>query len=74
MIAEPTVLPPKNLGAPSDALELEWVHGYRAQDIRQNLWYTCVPGQVVYPAAQLVVRLDVGQWQQKFMTSHSDQV
>ena len=54
-IAGPSVLPKSDLSAPVDALELEWVHGYRAQDARQNLFYTAA-GAIVYPAAALVKR------------------
>lgn len=72
-IAEPSVVPTPNLSVPVDALQLEWVHGYRAQDCRQNLYYTA-GGAMVYPAAHVVVRLDGVAWQQKFMTDHSDSV
>jgi len=73
-VAEPTVLPPSDLAVPRDALQLEWVHGYRAQDARQNLFYTAGGSAVVYPASQVAVRLDITKWQQKFLHDHSDEV
>jgi hypothetical protein len=72
-VADPSHPPPPNLAAPTDALQLEWVHGYRAQDCRSNLAYAAGDA-IVYPAAMLVVRLKARQWQQKFMTEHSDEV
>jgi len=52
-IAEPSTLPPSDFTVPVDALSLEWVHGYRAQDCRQNLYYTA-GGAMVFPAASMV--------------------
>lgn len=72
-IAEPSAVPTSNLASPIEALQLEWIHGYRAQDCRQNLFYTA-SGALVYPAAHIVVKLDTLAWQQKFMTEHNDQV
>ena len=37
----PTTLPPLNKNAPG-GLELDWVHGYRCHDVRNNLRYTAL--------------------------------
>ncbi len=70
-VAEPSHIPPADKSVPADGLQLEWVHGYRAQDCRQNLFYVA-SGKIVYPAAHAAVRLDAVAWQQKFMLEHND--
>jgi hypothetical protein len=46
----PSVLPRIDASAPDVALELEWVHGYRSEDSRNNLRYNA-DGEIVYVAA-----------------------
>ena len=72
-IVEPAEFKPSKGGdeVPDCNLDLEWVHGYRAQDCRQNLFYVA-SGKIVYPAAHAAVRLDAVAWQQKFMLEHND--
>lgn len=65
----PALLP----DTPIDGLELEWVHGYRGHDSRNNLRYSA-EGRVVYPAAGLGVSLHVPSFTQKFCSEHSDEV
>jgi HELP motif len=70
-------------GANSDApcandLELEWVHGYRAQDCRNNAVYSA-GGAVVYHAAAVGIALTRGSGssgaaKQQFNTVHTDDV
>jgi hypothetical protein len=50
--------PPPTSDSPPDAdLELEWVHGYRSQDSRNNLRYSS-DGRIVYHAAALGITMD----------------
>eukprot|EP00953_Heterococcus_sp_UTEX-ZZ885_P031969 16726-Heterococcus_DN1.PRE.1 len=71
-------------GTQSDApsandLELEWVHGYRAQDCRNNAVYSA-SGAVVYHAAAVGIALvrdgksSSGSAKQQFNTVHTDDV
>ena len=68
--------------APSIALELEYVYGYRVFDSRQNLFYTSNPSNVVYMVAALGVVLNKDQNRQKFfgagpvnqVKGHSDDI
>lgn len=57
----PTTPPRASSDAPRERLELEWVHGYRAQDQRGSARYTA-RGDVVYPAGALgvVLRRELG--------------
>jgi HELP motif len=69
-------------GTQSDApsandLELEWVHGYRAQDCRNNAVYSA-SGAVVYHAAAVGIALirdgKSSSAKQQFNTVHTDDV
>lgn len=64
-IVEPTEPPRINPSKPDDELQLEWVHGYRAQDARNNLFYTA-SGEIVYTAAALGIVLDPLKWEQRY--------
>ena len=64
---------------PDDALELEWVHGFRGFDTRRAaLWLPGSGGRpaprAVYPAAALVVVYDAAGHAQKFLAKHTDDV
>ncbi|RLN88463.1 hypothetical protein BBJ28_00007707 [Nothophytophthora sp. Chile5] len=59
---------------PRDSLELEWVYGYRCHDVRNNLFLTRAKGLIVYPAASVVVVLDIKLWLQRHFKQHTDEV
>ena len=71
--------------APDSNLQLQWVHGYRSQDCRNNLRYVipspakasvAAPPEpiVVYPAAALGVVYDPHRHTQSFYPGHTDDV
>ena len=47
--------------APAISMNLEWVHGYRSRDAKNNLQYL-MDGSVAYHAAGLGICLDVGEY------------
>ena len=55
-IKEPTDLPRTSVDVPDASLVLEWVHGFSAQQARNNLRYT-QDGNIVYFAAALGLSL-----------------
>ena len=63
----------KGQSAPAANLELEWVHGYRAFDCRNNLRYTA-NGEIVYNTAALGVVYDPKSHRQFFYHGHTDDV
>ena len=59
--------------APSVNLELEFVHGYRAKDCRNNIKY--LPGdKLIYHAAAVGVVYDTEESSQSFFIGHSDDI
>ena len=59
--------------APEADMALEWVHGYRAFDCRNNLRYTA-NGEIVYNTAALGVVHDFKRRSQSFHIGHVDDV
>ena len=57
--------------APDCDMELQWVHGYRSFDCRNNLRYTG-KGHMVYPAAALGIVSN--KREQRFFNLHTDDV
>eukprot|EP01041_Mallomonas_annulata_P001002 gene1002-1969_t len=59
-----------------DELELEWVHGLRAFDARNNVEYVSCNGIscIVYPAGALGVLLDPSSKSQRYFRGHTDDV
>jgi WD40 repeat protein/Ca2+-binding EF-hand superfamily protein len=55
------------------ALQLEWVHGYRAHDTRNTVHYT-VLGDIVYCAGALCIVLNTERHDQRFMMLHTGAV
>jgi WD40 repeat protein/Ca2+-binding EF-hand superfamily protein len=66
-------MPPSDEEAPSEVLELEWVHGYRGQDSRDNCFYN-PEGEICYIAAGAGIVLNKRDWTQKFQLDHTDDV
>ena len=59
VIVAPTGAPKGNPSKPGSRLLLDWVHGYRAQDVRGNLRYN-MSGSLVYVHAGVDVRCGYG--------------
>lgn len=57
----------------SDELELEWVHGYRGHDCRNNVFYSGST-HVIYHAAALCVSVDLTKNTQKYFRGHTDDI
>ncbi len=64
--------------APSnDELELDWVHGYRGFDCRNNVFYIQIKGgkrYVLYYAAALGILFDPKVKHQRYFKGHSDDI
>ena len=60
----------------ADELELEWVHGYRGFDCRNNVFYSTVgeARYAVYHAATLGVCLDIRANKQRYFRGHTDDI
>jgi microtubule-associated protein-like 6 len=69
----PSKAPPENNSEPDSSLKLEWVHGYRAQDCRNNLRYTA-NNEVIYFAGTTNICLNVHEWQQRYHQAHTDDI
>ena len=62
-----------DVSAPDASLQLEWVHGYRALDCRNNIRYTA-EGCIVYHAAKVGIVYDALQHKQRFMMEHTEEI
>ena len=69
----PSDAPANNASPPDVGLELEWVYGFRAFDSKSNL-VSNARGEIVYPAAGLVVVLDSKAATQRHFLGHNDDV
>ena len=56
-IKEPADHPKINKKAPKEDLKIDWVYGYRSEEVRQNCQFNA-KGQAVYPTAALGVVFD----------------
>ena len=59
--------------APSNQLELEFIHGYRTHDTRNNLRYTS-NGDIVYHTAAVGIVYNKESHEQRFMFDHIDDI
>ncbi|XP_058881491.1 echinoderm microtubule-associated protein-like 6 isoform X3 [Acipenser ruthenus] len=59
--------------APEESLKLQFVHGYRGYDCRNNLFYTQA-GEVVYHIAAVAVIYNRQQHTQRFYVGHDDDI
>jgi len=72
-IVEPSNPPTVDKSPPSEALVIDWVHGYRCHDSRSNLVYNS-KGEIVYPTAALVITYNPELRTQRYYTGHNDDV
>ncbi|XP_046714063.1 echinoderm microtubule-associated protein-like 6 isoform X3 [Silurus meridionalis] len=63
----------KRQKAPDEGLRLQFVHGYRGCDCRNNLFYTQA-GEVVYHVAAVAVVYNRQQHSQRFYLGHDDDI
>ncbi|XP_051957235.1 echinoderm microtubule-associated protein-like 6 isoform X1 [Xyrauchen texanus] len=63
----------KRQKAPDEGLHLQFVHGYRGCDCRNNLFYTQT-GEVVYHVAAVAVVYNRQQHTQRFYLGHDDDI
>uniref|UniRef100_A0A673H0C0 Echinoderm microtubule-associated protein-like 6 n=1 Tax=Sinocyclocheilus rhinocerous TaxID=307959 RepID=A0A673H0C0_9TELE len=63
----------KRQKAPDEGLRLQFVHGYRGCDCRNNLFYTQA-GEVVYHVAAVAVVYNRQQHTQRFYIGHDDDI
>ncbi|XP_074434711.1 echinoderm microtubule-associated protein-like 6 isoform X3 [Larus michahellis] len=59
--------------APEDSLKLQFIHGYRGYDCRNNLFYTQT-GEVVYHIAAVAVVYNRQQHTQRLYLGHDDDI
>ncbi|XP_060573407.1 echinoderm microtubule-associated protein-like 6 [Ruditapes philippinarum] len=59
--------------APADSLKLEFVHGYRGYDCRNNLFYT-QSGEIVYHVAAVAILYNKEKNAQRFYLEHTDDI
>ncbi|XP_013915817.1 PREDICTED: echinoderm microtubule-associated protein-like 5 [Thamnophis sirtalis] len=59
--------------APDDSLKLQFIHGYRGYDCRNNLFYTQT-GEVVYHIAAVAVVYNRQQHTQRLYLGHDDDI
>ena len=72
-VVAPTNAPEDDPTAPDTSLELDFVHGYRSQDVRNNLYYTST-GEIAYFAASVGIIYSKKLHSQNFYTGHSDDI
>ena len=70
---KPDPLPRVEQSPPDCTLSLDFVHGYRSFDTRDNLRYNAT-GKIVYHAAALGIVYDPQTHTQQFMNEHSDDI
>uniref|UniRef100_A0A8C8RE05 EMAP like 6 n=1 Tax=Pelusios castaneus TaxID=367368 RepID=A0A8C8RE05_9SAUR len=63
----------KRESAPEDSLKLQFVHGYRGYDCRNNLFYTQT-GEVVYHIAAVAIVYSRQQHTQRLYLGHDDDI
>lgn len=59
--------------APGCQLRLEWIHGYRGHQCRNNLYYTAGK-EIVYFVAGVGVVYNTREHTQKFYLGHNDDI
>lgn len=52
-------------GAPKEDFQIDWVYGFRSEEVRQHCQFNC-EGQAVYPTAAVGVVYDFNKKEQKY--------
>lgn len=63
----------RDADAPDATLELEYVHGFRCHDVRNNLRYTA-DGKLAYCCAGVAVIMDPSDNTQQHFMDHTDDI
>ena len=73
-IKEPTYPHPHQTSkAPNAEIQLEYVHGYRVKDCRQNLYFND-DKTLIFHAAAVLIYHDTKQNSQILLTDHTDDI
>ena len=74
-VSAPSKLPAEHKGRqyPSSTFHLDWVHGFRCKDVRNNLRYNS-SGKILFHAGSVSVVMDKVSNTQKINSSHSNDV
>ena len=72
-VVAPSFKVPSNANGTDASLQLEFIHGYRSQECRQNLKYN-VNGDICYHAACVGIVFNKESRSQKFNVQHTDEV
>ena len=72
-LVDPTVIPKQNTSVPDMSLMLDYVYGYEAQRMRNNVRYTST-GELVYTISTLGVVLNPVSRSQNIFKFHSDEI
>lgn len=71
-VVAPTNPPPLDASMPDERLELEWVHGLRCDDVRENVRYTS-NGSIAYFTGKLAIVFNKdGGGLQRYYAGHAD--
>lgn len=70
---EPNNPPPQHISPPDCTMKLEYVHGYRCQDMRNNIRYTDKE-QIVFVCSTVGVVMDRTSKSQNFFQGHSQAI
>ena len=65
--------PSSRSAAPTTGVSIEYVHGYRGYDCRNNLFFTN-EGQIVYHVAAVGILMDLESRTQQHYTGHTDDI
>jgi len=72
-VVAPSNPPTVDKSPPSEGLVIDWIHGYRCHDSRNNLVYNS-KGDIVYPTAAVVITYDPEKRTQKYYMGHNDDI
>ena len=72
-IVAPTNAPSQSQDVPKERLELEWVHGYRSHDCRNNVVYA-ISNSIVTHTGRIAVVMNKEGGFQKFMSQHTGDI
>ena len=72
-VVAPSQKVPSNINNVDTSLQLEFIHGYSGQSVRENLKYSAT-GEIVYTAANVGVIFNKTSMSQKFNAHHTDEV
>lgn len=72
-ISPPTLALYNNPSIPVESLELDWIYGYNNEGMKNNIFLSH-KNELIYPAASVIIILNVEKWTQRFYTNHNDYI